>query len=159
MNKSILFIFLLASLRLPAQYLPDSLEQRFAEARRDSNLVNEMNILASSFLKSNPNITRSIASRALEIAPAINYTRGYARALTVMGNSYWYEGVYEFAQNYYLLAARQYQSIPDSVGLGHTFNNIGEVYKKLGENEKALPYLLKSKELTARDSATYPLTM
>jgi tetratricopeptide (TPR) repeat protein len=160
MNKILLFVLLFAAtLRLSAQYLPDSLEQRFASAPRDSNLVNEMNVLATGFLKSNPNITRALASRALEIAPIISYTRGYARALTVMGNSYWYEGIYEFAQNYYLLAARQYQSIPDSVGLGQTFNNIGEVYKKLNEPDKAITYLSRAEELLKKDQFNRSMTL
>jgi tetratricopeptide (TPR) repeat protein len=160
MNKLFLFAFLfVVSFGMSAQYLPDSLEQRFASARRDSNLVNEMNTMATGFLKSNPNITRSLASRALEIAPTINYTRGYARALTVMGNSYWYEGIYEFAQNYYLLAARSYQSIPDSTGLGQTFNNIGEVYKKLKEPDKAITYLARAEELLKKDQFNRSMTL
>ena len=72
--------------------------------------------------------------------------------LTVMGNSYWYEGIYEFAQNYYLLAARQYQSINDSIGLSQVYNNIGEVNKRLGETDKALGYLFRSLELKKNDS-------
>lgn len=160
MNKLFFFIlFFASSFGLSAQYLPDSLEQHFAKAQRDSNLVNEMNAMASGFLKSNPNVTRSLASRAMEIAPKISYTRGYARALTVMGNSYWYEGIYEFAQNYYLLAARQYQSISDSVGLGQTFNNIGEVYKKLNEPDKAITYLSRAEQLLKNDQFNRALTL
>jgi tetratricopeptide (TPR) repeat protein len=82
----------------------------------------------------------------------MKFPRGYARGLTVMGNSYWYEGIYEFAQNYYLLAARQYQSINDSVGLSQVYNNIGEVNKRLGETDKALEYLVRSLELKKNDS-------
>ena len=115
------------------QRLPDSLQQELARHQKDSNYVNTLNAAATEYLKVNPNITRLITSQAIELAPKIKYTKGYARALTVTGNSYWYEGVYEFAQNYYLLAARQYQSIQDSVGLGQTYNNIGEIYKKLKE--------------------------
>lgn len=126
---------------------------------RDSAYVDRLNILAQEYLKTNANTTRTIIAHSLDVAPKIKYTRGYARALTVMGNSYWYEGIYEFAQNYYLLAARQYQSIHDSIGLGHTYNNIGEVYKKLGENDKALTYLLKSQDLGRKDSMNFPLTM
>jgi hypothetical protein len=57
------------------------------------------------------------------------------------------------------LAARQYQSIGDSIGLGQTYNNIGEVYKKLNEYDKALQYLLKSSELKKKDVATRGLTL
>lgn len=160
MSKYLLTLFLAAALHsLFGQSLPDSLRQRFEGVERDSAYVDKLNSLATSYLKTNPDVTRTVAAHTLDVSLKMKYVRGYARALTVMGNSYWYEGIYEFAQNYYLLAARQYQSIQDSVGLGQTYNNIGEVYKKLGENEKALPYLLRSRDMTKSDSIHYPLTM
>jgi len=132
--------------------LPDSIEQKFIDTPRDSNYVIQLNSLATTYLKTNPSVTRRIASYTSEFAAKIKFTRGYARALTLLGNSYWYESIYEYAQNYYLLAARQYQSLNDSIGLGQVYNNIGEVNKRLGENEKALQYLLKSMELKKRGS-------
>jgi tetratricopeptide (TPR) repeat protein len=160
MSKYFVTFFLVLTLvKLSGQTLPDSLRERFEGVERDPAYVDSLNVLASSYLKTNPNVTRMVVGHSLDVALKMKYIRGYARALTLMGNSYWYEGIYEFAQNYYLLAARQYQSIQDSVGLGQTYNNIGEVYKKLGENEKALPYLLKSRDLTTSDSVNYPLTM
>ncbi len=154
------FFFCVQALTLFGQdYLPDSLRLRFANVKEDSVYVDELNVLASEYLKTNPDITRRIVNHVLSLSSALNYDRGYARALTVMGNSYWVEGIYEFAQNYYLLAARQYQTIQDSVGLGLTYNNIGEVYKKLGENEKALQYLLRSFELKKSDTSTHAITL
>jgi tetratricopeptide (TPR) repeat protein len=140
-------------------FLPDSLQKEFAGLREDSLYIDKLNVKASEYLRTNPNVTRSITAYTLQVAPKIKYNRGYARALTVMGNAYWYEGIYEFAQNYYLLAARQYQAINDSVGLGQTFNNIGEVYKKLKEYDLALDYLLKSKELKKKDLSTRAITL
>ena len=93
--------------KLSGQTLPDSLRKQFEGMNRDSVYVDRLNMIAQDYLKTNPNTTRTIIAHALDVAPKIKYTRGYARALTVMGNSYWYEGIYEFAQNYYLLAARQ----------------------------------------------------
>lgn len=153
------FVFL-SAIPADAQYLlPDSIRSRYMGVRQDSNYINALNELATTFLRTNPNASRVVANHTLEVASKIKFTRGYARALTITGNSYWYEGIYEFAQNYYLLAARQYQSIQDSIGLGHTYNNIGEVYKKLNELDKALEYLLKSTELKKRDSATRAITL
>jgi tetratricopeptide (TPR) repeat protein len=160
MSKYLLTIFFAFALaKLSGQNLPDSLRERFQGVSRDSAYVDQLNALATSYLKTDPNATRIVTAHTLDVALKMKYIRGYARSLTVMGNSYWYEGIYEFAQNYYLLAARQYQSIQDSVGLGQTYNNIGEVYKKLGENEKALPYLLRSRDMTSKDTVNYPLTM
>lgn len=161
MNKFLLPILLLITGNVAGEQpsLPDSVSAKFIEMKKDSVYVTTLNALATSYLAINPEASRVVASHVLDVASRLKFTRGYARALTVVGNSYWYEGMYEFAQNHYLLAARQYQSINDSVGLGQTYNNIGEVYKKLNENEKALEYLLKSMELKRKDSATRAITL
>ncbi|MFZ6009154.1 MAG: tetratricopeptide repeat protein, partial [Bacteroidota bacterium] len=142
-----------------AQRLPDSLQQMMAGLPQDSAYVDRLNVLASQYLRTNPDVTRYMAEHTLDVSSRIKYTRGYARALAVMGNAYWYEGTYEFAQNYYLMAARQYQSIRDSIGLGQTYNNIGEVYKKLKEYDKALEYLIKAAELKKKDASTKAITL
>lgn len=120
--------------------------------KQDSNYIIKLNTLASGYLKANPGTSRQIAAYVIDMAPKIKYTRGYARALVIMGNSYWYEGIYEFAQNYYLLAARQYRTLNDSLGLAQAYNNMGEVNKRLGELNMALEYLLRSLEMKRKDS-------
>ena len=138
--------------------LPDSLHNKFFSWKKDSIYVDELNRLATDYLKSNPALSRRISFYSADVAPRLRYVRGYARALTVIGNSYWHEGVYEFAQNYYLLAARQYQSIRDSLGLGKVYNNIGEVNKRFGEYDKALDYLEQSLAFRKGDT-TLALTL
>jgi tetratricopeptide (TPR) repeat protein len=132
--------------------LPDSVERLVEGMKHDSTYIIRLNALASGYLKSNPASSRQIAAYVIDNAPKIKDTRGYARALVVMGNSYWYEGIYEFAQNYYLLAARQYRTLNDSLGLAQVYNNMGEVNKRLGELDMALEYLLRSLDMKRADS-------
>jgi tetratricopeptide (TPR) repeat protein len=134
------------------QSLPDSIKNLIGNVKQDSNYVNRLNALASGYLKVNPAASRQVAAHVIETATRIKYTRGYARGLVVMGNSYWYEGIYEFAQNYYLLAARQYRTLNDSLGLAQVYNNMGEVNKRLGEHDMALEYLLRSLGMKRTDS-------
>lgn len=158
--RAILFSLVIISIHASGQeFLHDSIRRKFNYLPQDSNYIDQLNIVAGQYLGTNPNVTRQITSEALNLAPKIKYVRGYARALTLTGNSYWYEGVYEFAQNYYLLAARQYKSINDSIGLGKTYNNIGEIFKKLNEHDKALSYLLRSTSLLKKDTNSYSLTL
>lgn len=138
--------------------LPDSIARKYANSPQDSQYVERLNSLATEYLRTTPTVARHVSEHTLEVSSRIGYTRGYSRALTIMGNSYWYEGMYEFAQNYYLLAARQYESIHDSIGLGQTYNNIGEVYKKLAEHNKALEYLLRAVDLKKGDSSSQAVT-
>ena len=139
--------------------LPDSIENRFTRIAKDSTYIIQLNKLATDYLKVNPALSRRIATHATELAPQIKFVKGHARSLTIIGNSYWYEGVFEFAQNYYLLAARQYESIHDNIGLGQAYNNIGEVYKKMGDYKKALEFLQLSIELKKNDSQTRAITL
>jgi tetratricopeptide (TPR) repeat protein len=132
--------------------LPDSIANRFVGIAQDSNYIINLNKLAFEYLKTNPALSRRIASHTAEIAPQVKFVKGHARSLTIIGNSYWYEGVFEFAQNYYLLALRQYELIDDKSGLGQAYNNIGEVYKKMGDYKKALEFLKLSMNLKKGDS-------
>ena len=139
--------------------LPDSITVLLARIPRDSNYIIQLNQLATDYLKTNPALSRRIATHATELAPETKYAKGHARSLTIIGNSYWYEGVFEIAQNYYLMAARQYESINDKVGLGRVYNNVGEVYKKMGDYKKALEFLKASIELNVSDQRTQALTL
>lgn len=160
MKQFLVFVFLWAITAggLAQHVLPDSVARRFANAPRDSVYIQQLNSLATSYLKTDPGSSRNIAAYAANLAPKIKFPRGYARALTVMGNSYWYEGIYEYAQNYYMLAAREYLALRDSIGLSQVYNNIGEVNKRLGEYPKALDYLLRSLDYKKNDS-TRALTL
>lgn len=145
---------------VPAQQaLPDSLLKKFENMEHDSSFIDQLNALAYDNLRSNPLTGRQLASYSQVEAQKINYLRGYARALSIIGSSYWYEGVYEVAQNYYLAAARNYQSLGDSVGLGGTYNNIGEVYKKLGQFDKSLDYQLLTLQFIKKDLRGYRLAL
>ena len=160
MKKAGFVLLMLACSPCAAQNtLPDSLLKKFEGVKHDSIFIDNLNVLAFDHLRSNPVLGRQISAYAQTEAQALRYTRGYARALSITGSSYWYEGVYEIAQNFYLAAARQYQSINDSVGLGKMYNNIGEVYKKLEQYDKSLEYQLLSLTLKRSDPTSQRLTL
>lgn len=153
-------VCLASSFLLQAQHtLPDSLVEKFENIARDSSFIDQLNTLAFDNLRANPVVGRQLASYSQVEAQKINYTRGYARALSIIGSSYWYEGVYEVAQNYYLAAARHYQTLNDSIGLGRMYNNIGEVYKKLEQFDKSLEYQLLALKLKRNEPSSQRLTL
>lgn len=158
-DKPLLTLFFLFTAgTLVAQYsLPDNLQKKFVDLPHDSSYVNLLNQEAS--VSNNPKVARSICLHALQIASNIRYGKGYARALTLMGDSYRDEGIYEFAQNYFLLAAHQYEILGDSTNLEQAYYNIGELYKLLQDYNKALEYLMKSRAFRKIDLHTYALTL
>lgn len=155
----VLMSWMISTSLIAQQSLPDSLLKKFENLAHDSVFIDQLNALAFDNLKSNPIMGRQLATYSQVEAQKINYTKGYARALSIIGSAYWNEGIFEVAQNYYLAAARQYQSLNDSIGLGRMYNNIGEVYKKLGQFEKSLEYQLLSLELKKSDPPSQRLTL
>jgi hypothetical protein len=150
------FLFIHSGKAQPA--LPDSLS-RFNSLPHDSNYVIQLNEMAMKYLSISTEASRAITEHTAQVSRTIGFTRGYARALTVTGNSYWYDGIYDLAQSFYLTAARQYESIGDSIGLGQTYNNIGEVYKRMKDYEKSLHYLLLAHRLKREDPYTRAITL
>ena len=162
MNKRggwILFFFCWVATAHSQTSLPDSIANNFIGLKRDSSYILQLNKIATDYLKVNPALSRRIATHAVELAPEIKYVKGHARSLTIIGNSYWYEGVFELAQNYYLMAVRQYESIHDNEGLSKTYNNIGEVYKKMSDYKKALEFLKLSIEVNKKDKGSQAMTV
>ncbi|NBW38211.1 MAG: hypothetical protein EBR30_24960 [Cytophagia bacterium] len=150
----------ICSLNLYAQRdLPENLAKQFENVPHDSAFIDKLNIIAFENLKTNSESARQLSAYTQRQAQALKYTKGYARALSITGSTYWYEGVYEIAQSYYLAAARQYGSIYDSVGLSQMYNNIGEVYKKMGQYDKSLEYQLLSIAINKNDLKGQRLTL
>ncbi len=121
--------------------LPDSVQTLLKNPNKDSSYVIEVNRLAFSFLKSSPVFARELAARAIEASREIGFTRGYTRALNITGSSYWVVGEYESALDYYQLSARESGAIKDTFGLANSYNNMGEVYKKIQDYPKSIELL------------------
>jgi tetratricopeptide (TPR) repeat protein len=121
--------------------LPDSIQPFLKKTLKDSSYIIELNRIAFNYLKSSPPIARELASRAIEGSREIGFARGYTRALNITGSSYWVIGEYESALDYYQLSARESGAIKDTFGLANSYNNMGEVYKKILDYPKSIELL------------------
>lgn len=139
--------------------LPDSVEVFLRQTPKDSAYIDRLNRLAYSFLKSNPEMGRSIAEKSMQFSKAINFTRGFAKALNITGSSYWMVGNYEAALNYYHLSARVAEKAGDRAGMAEAYHNMGEVYKKLGDYTKAIAFLQTSMSWHAATGTNYDITL
>ncbi len=142
----LLFILFAPFIGVSQSDLPDSIHAQLLDSKLDTVQFDKLNEYASSLIKENPEKARNVLNQLLE-NKNIDYPRGKARSLTLLGNSYWSEGIYEYALRNYLLSVRAYEEVVDSIGVGRTYNNIGEVYKKIGNYDKSLEYLLLSLSL------------
>lgn len=139
--------------------LPDSVEIFLRHTPKDSVYIVRLNRMAFDFLKSNPEVSRSIASKSAEFARVIRFGRGLARALNVTGSSYWVTGNYESALNFYHLSAREAERFNDRIGLADAYHNMGEVYKKLGDYTKAIAFLQTSMAWDILNRVNYDITL
>ena len=139
--------------------LPDSVEIFLRHTPKDSAYIVRLNQLAYSFLKSNPEVGRSIAEKSMQFSKSINFTRGFAKALNIMGSSYWMVGNYESALNFYHLSAREAEKANDLAGMAEAYHNMGEVYKKLGDYTKAIIFLQTSTKWHSRAGENYDINL
>jgi len=139
--------------------LPDSVELLLRKTPKDSAYIVRLNELAFVFLKSNPEIGRTLADKSIAFSRTIGFERGTIRALNITGSSYWVTGNYESALNFYHLSARKAEKIKDHDGLSNAYHNIGEVYKKLGDHSKAISFLKNSLKWEGSDWMHYDITL
>ncbi len=125
----------------------DSLIKALDNTEIDSQRVIILNEIAFHNININPIIARDDVMIAYNEAKEINFVRGQARALVVMGGVNWGFGNYKEALTHYLEALTQYQILNDKKGQSDCLNNIGEVYKKLGEYSSALEFLQRARRL------------
>lgn len=119
----------------------DSLYVELGQVQIDSQRVIILNEIAFNNIAIDPIVAKDDVVIAYDKAQEINFERGSARSLVVMGGVYWAFGNYDKSLSHYLEALKIYQNLEDFRGRSDCLNNIGEVYKKLGEYNNALDYL------------------
>lgn len=141
---SIVFVFA-SLLSLNAQNFElDSLRQALQSTEVDSQRVSLLNEIAFYNISRDPIVAKDDVLIAYNKAVSLEFEKGKARSLAVMGSVYWGFGNYDNALKYYLDALKEYQNLDDTEGRSDCLNNIGEVYKKLGEYNNSLDYLKHS---------------
>lgn len=139
--------------------MPDSVENYLRRSPKDSAYVSQLNALAFSFLKSNPEVGRVLAERNVDFARAVRFAHGEARALNIVGSSYWVVGDYEPALKYYHASALVAEEADDRVALAQAYHNMGEVYKKLGDYTQAIEFIRMSMQWEKVDDPIHDLAL
>ncbi|GAA0893012.1 hypothetical protein GCM10009122_26910 [Fulvivirga kasyanovii] len=125
----------------------DSLSKILKSVAEDTAEVDVLNELAFAYLHVNPPASRDDVNIAYEAAQRLNYDKGQAQSLNVYGGLEWALGNYNQSLEYYLQSLQIYQALDKELLVAQVTNNIGEIYKKLGEVDKSLTYLLKAIKL------------
>jgi tetratricopeptide (TPR) repeat protein len=110
----------------------------------DTTKVNVLNALGKQFWMSQPDTARLYTFDALEESKKINYRKGEAEALRIIGWSYHYEGNEVKAKAFVTNAISIFEQIGNEQGLAASLNNLGAINNRLGDYAEGLRALERS---------------
>ena len=152
---TILFFFLSGLISAHAQLvMPDTIVSFLSQSPKDDLYIVRLNKIAFNSLRSSPELGRELATQSMTFSKVIQFDEGYARAVDIMGSSYWVVGDYETAMKYYQLSAKESMLINDSASVSSVYHNMGEVYKKMGQYDKGIELLTTSIKWDVRNKHT-----
>ena len=122
----------------------DSLKAIIDSEANDTAMVSTLNALSLEFLKENILEAEVYAEQANELATQIDFKKGKAYALKNIGLAEYYQGNYDKVFEFWTKSLKEFESIPDTLGIANMSSNLGVVYYDQGSHDKALDYYLKS---------------
>uniref|UniRef100_UPI0025ED5DCA adenylate/guanylate cyclase domain-containing protein n=1 Tax=Marivirga sp. TaxID=2018662 RepID=UPI0025ED5DCA len=141
----ILFILLIIPLTLTGQNNKiDSLKSLLKKNIADTQQVNILNDISSSFFQINGDSAIYYGNKAKELAAANDFERGLAYANKNIGIAYYYQGDFKQVLSFWEESLKSFKEINDKDGVSNLINNIGAVYFAFGDDAVALDYYLKA---------------
>ncbi|WP_146608990.1 tetratricopeptide repeat protein [Gelidibacter algens] len=122
--------------------------------KKDSSLVNVKNIIATIHLElKNYEEAKIISLSTLRISEHLNYQKGKAISIALLGSVAEKQGNYKKALEHQNISLSIFQSLNDSTGLASTYENIGSIYEDLDQFDFAYQYFKKAQTF-AKNSDT-----
>lgn len=129
------------------QIMLDSLNLALSNARVDSVKAEALLELSKFYLRVDYAVSLDYAQQALDIAKDRKLSSKEAKANRAIGLTHFYIGNYKQSVKHYFNALSHYEAVKDSSGLIAMNNNLGAVYDRLLDFDKALIYYLKARDL------------
>ncbi len=114
---------------------------------QDSVVVTILNDLAFDYRYRAPDSILAYAQQAGELAERIGYSKGLARALTLVGYAYNQQGRYDLSFERYSSALQISTELADKNGIASAQNFIGNLHKRLGKYNDALEAYFKALQI------------
>jgi two-component system NtrC family sensor kinase len=123
----------------------DSLLQRLAGSKEDTNKVKLLNDLSFTYCTINSDEGIKFGMQCLSLAGRLQWKPGIAKAYDVLGMNYHFgKADYPRALDYYLKSLKISEEVNDKHRMAMSYNRLGTIYYRLSELEKALDYYQKS---------------
>ncbi len=139
----------------------DSLENLLQQRIEDTVRINLLNKVADKVIKINIDKTLTSAKEAEKLATKIEFAKGKAESLRLIGVYYSYKSNYSKALEYYIKSLKINEKLNAKKEIARCFNYIGYIHRKQNNFPKALTYFQKAlkinKELEIKTGITYSL--
>jgi class 3 adenylate cyclase len=144
-----IFVFLqsfFVTLQLEAQEPKlDSLKTVVKQKKRDSTIVNALLEISTLLARSEPEESKEYAEKAIDMAKAINFTKGQAYGYKNLGLLLYFKGeLNKELVDYWTTSLALFTQINFKTGISNLQSNLGSVYQTKGDDPTALAYFLKS---------------
>lgn len=110
----------------------------------DTSTVNILNDLAWEYNKTNFSLAIKYASRAIRISDSLSFYKGKTTGLNRLGAIYIYQKEFKKSEKIYLEVLEREKRINNQYGIGRAQNQLGEIYKNIGNLNLALDHTKKS---------------
>lgn len=157
MKTSLFCAFLLIASHVPAQNA-DSLKQLLTSAKTDSTRHQINTEIGYVLMYDYPDSARNYFKAALMAAKAMNSNQRIASSMTLTGVTYYFNGQFEQAMDYYLQALALSEKTENDRYTGIISNNIGAVYFEMQEYQKASGYYASAIKLFEAAKDTFWLS-
>ena len=106
--------------------------------------VDILNELAKTYFGKSPSKVLELGKQAFALSKKLNYSKGEAKALNIIGISYWLLCDYDIAIEYFHNSLKISEKYNFKHYVAASYNNIGIIYHELKNNEKAIEYYHKA---------------
>ncbi|MDO5968865.1 sensor histidine kinase [Flavivirga aquimarina] len=123
----------------------DSLLFHLEQEINDTTKVNTLNELSWEYRKTDFTKAKKFAKKAKKLGDSIFFDKGSITSLNRLGTIAIFEGNFDEAEEIYLKVLKR--SIGNPYGIARANNQLGEIYRSIGDYDKALQHSLKSLQI------------
>ncbi len=128
----------------------DSLQLQLKNAEADSVRLKVLIDISLFYFNNNYSSALEYAQQAKDLAHKKAIKKWEARADRTLGNIFLAIGDYKKASSNYFNALKFHELENDTIGIASVCNNLGALYDRLHEYDKALPYYFRAQDLVNR---------
>lgn len=152
--KKILLLFLLTSYCFGQSNSKEALKKIETYIKKDTVKVEMMVDYCVSNVFSNSDKVLKTAQEAYSISREIKYNLGEIRSLNCIGNSYYQQAIYDKAIAYYTKSLSIAEKLKDTNNIVIGKSNLGNLYVRTKQPEKALVFLKEADAILVRSGQT-----